>query len=84
MLHTFSTLSLNISFLNLHTFSKPVERLEQIVTYDIEKLLSKSSELSKNLLLQLRQSLMKEWGSGSIGTLPEDSIQKLLTGVGFV
>ena len=53
----------------------PAESLEQIASYDVEKLLSKSSELSKNLLLQLRQSLTKEWGSGSIGTLSEDSIQ---------
>ena len=62
----------------------PAESLEQVATYDVEKLLSKSSELSESLLLQLRQSLTKEWGSGSIGTLPEDSIQKLLMEVGFI
>ena len=47
----------------------------------MEKLLSRSSELSENLLLQLRQSLTKEWVTGSVGTLPKDSIQKLLTEV---
>ena len=60
--------------------SKPMESLEQITTFDVEKL-SKSSTLSENLLLQLRQSLTKEWGTGSVGTLPEDFIQKLLTEV---
>ena len=66
------------------TTSKPAESLEQIAAYDVEKLLSKLSELSESLLLQLRQSLTKEWGSGSVGILPEDSIQKLLTEVGFI
>ena len=61
-----------------------MESLEQIAAYDVEKLLSKSSKLSESLLLQLRQSLTKEWGSGSVGTLPEDSIQKLLMEVGFI
>ena len=58
-----------------------MESLEQIATFDIEKLLSKSITLSENLLLQLRQSLIKEWGTGSVGTLPKDFIQKLLTEV---
>ena len=66
------------------TTSKPAESLEQIAAYDVEQLLSKSSELSESLLLQLRQSLTKEWESGSMGTLPKDSIQKLLMEVGFI
>ena len=58
-----------------------MESLEQIATIDIEKLLSKSTTLSENLLLQLRQSLTKEWGTGSVGILPKDFIQKLVTEV---
>ena len=58
--------------------SKPTESLEQIAAFDIEKLLSKSTTLSENLLLQLQQSLTKEWGTGSVGIRPEDFIQKLL------
>ena len=58
-----------------------MESLEQIATFDIEKLLSKSTTLSENLLLQLQQSLSKEWGTGSVGILPKDFIQKLLTEV---
>ena len=49
-----------------------MESLEQIAVFDIEKLLSKLAILSENLLLQLGQSLTKEWGAGSICTLPKD------------
>ena len=72
------------SFFNLGTITKPAESLEQIAIYDVEKLLTQSSELSENLPLQLRQSLTKEWGSGSVGTFPEDYIQKLLMEVGLI
>ena len=58
-----------------------MESLEQIANFDVEKLLSKSATLSENLLLQLRQCLTKEWGTRSVGTLPKDFIQKLLTEV---
>ena len=58
-----------------------MESLEQIATFDIEKLLTKFATLRENLLLQLQQSLTKEWGTGSVGILPEDFIQKFLTEV---
>ena len=58
--------------------TKPTESFEQITAFDVEKLLSKSSTLSENLLLQLRQSLTKKWGTGSVGALPKDFIWKLL------
>ena len=60
-----------------------MESLKQISAFDVEKLLSKSPILSENLLLQLWQSLTKEWGAGSVSTLPNDFIQKLLTEVWF-
>ena len=58
-----------------------MESLDQIATFDVEKLLSISATLSENLLLQLWQSLTKEWGTGSVGILPEGFVQKLLTEV---
>ena len=61
-----------------------MESLKQITAFDVEKLLSKSAILSENLLLQLRQSLTKEWGAGSVSTFPKDFIQKLLTEVWFI
>ena len=63
--------------------SKPMESLEQITAFDVEKLLSKLAIRSENLLLQLWQSLTKKWGAGSVST-PEDFIQKLLTEVWFI
>ena len=65
----------------LHIVSKPMESLEQIATFDVEKLLSKSATFSENLLLQLWQSLTKEWETGSVGILPKDFVQKCLTEV---
>ena len=70
-----------IFFSNLDLASKPTESLEQIAAFDVEKVLSKSATHSENLLLQVRQSLTKEWGTGSVGTLPKDFFQKLLTEV---
>ena len=61
--------------------SKPMESLKQIAAFDVEKLLSKSAILSENMLLQLQQSLIKEWGAGFVSTLPEDFVQNLLTEV---
>ena len=64
--------------------SKPTESLEQIATFDVKELLSKSAVLSENVFLQLRQSLTKEWGEGFVSTLPEDFVQNLLTEVSFL
>ena len=58
-----------------------MESLKQITAFDVEKLLLKSAILSENLLLQLLQSLTKEWGAGPVSTLPKDFVQKLLTEV---
>ena len=81
----FNTFSLEkIFFFLLDLASKPMESLKQITAFDVEKLLSKLAILSENLLLQLQQSLTKEWGAGSISTLPEDFVQNLLTEVWFL
>ena len=61
-----------------------MKSLKQIGAFVVEKLLSKSAILSENLLLQLWQSFTKEWGAGSISTLPKDFVQKLLTEVWFI
>ena len=80
--HSHSAVIIFISLFFLLGFaSKPMESLEQITAFDVEKLLSKSAILSENLLLQLQQSLTKEWGAGSISTLPKNFMQKLLTEV---
>ena len=50
---------------------------------NVESLLAKMSEISKGIVYNIRQSLLKEWGPESLGVLPEDTIQQLLTGVIF-
>ena len=55
--------------------SKPMESLEQIATFDVEKLLSKSATLSENLLLQPWQSLTKEWGQDLLVFFPKISFR---------
>ena len=60
-----------------------MESLEQIAAFDVEELLSKSAVLSESMLLQLHQSLTRDWGEGFVSTLPEDFVQSLLTEVRF-
>ena len=48
---------------------------------DIDSLLSKTSEIGKGVIYNIHQSLLKEWGLESLGVLPKDTIQQLLTGV---
>ena len=80
---SFNTFSFQC-FFSLDLASKAMESLKQIAAFDVEKLLSKLAILSENLLLQLQQSVTKEWGAGSISTLPKDFIQKLLIEVWFI
>ena len=61
--------------------SQSTESLEQIAAFDMEELLSKSAVLSESMLLQLHQSLTRDWGEGFVSTLPEDFVQSLLTEV---
>ena len=62
---------------------QPADNLSTVAAMDIESLLSKTSEISKGAIYNIHQSLLKEWGPESLGVLPEDTIQQLLTGVLF-
>ena len=57
--------------------------LSKVAAINIESLLSKMSEIKKGTVYNICQSLLKEWGPESLGVLPEDTIQQLLTGVIF-
>ena len=59
------------------------DNLAKVAVIDIDSLLSKTSEISKGVMYNICQSLPKEWGPESLGVLPEDTIQQLLTGVIF-
>ena len=71
----------------LHLFTDAdaqlVDDLPKVAAISIDSLLSKMSEISKGVVYHICQSLLKEWGPESLGVLPEDTIQQLLTGVIF-
>ena len=58
-----------------------MDNLSKVAAYDIDKLLSKASEISTGVIFNIWHSLLKEWGPESLGVLPEDTMQKLLTEV---
>ena len=73
--------------MSLHLFTdadeQPADNLSKVVAMDIESPLSKTSKISKGAIYNICQSLLKEWGPESLGVLPEDTIQQLLTGMLF-
>ena len=60
---------------------KPVEDLTSLAALNIEDVLSETQSMSRGILLNVRHSWLKEWGSDALGFLPEDMMQELLTGV---
>ena len=59
------------------------DNLLKVAAINIDSLPSKTSEISKAVIYNIHQSLLKEWGPESLGVLPEDMIQQLLTGLIF-
>ena len=59
----------------------PVEDLTSLAALDIEDILSKTDSISKGVLFNVHQSVLKEWGPDSLGVLPKDRMQEILTGV---
>ena len=53
----------------------------QVAAIDIDKLLSKAPEISERVLFNVQESLLKDWGPESVGALPKDTMQQLLTEV---
>ena len=49
-----------------------------VAAIDIDSLLTKMTDI---MIYNIQQTLLKEWGSESLGVLPEDTRQKLITGV---
>ena len=70
-------------YLFLLADTQPSESLSQVAAFDISRLLSKAPQISNSVLFNVRESLIKDWGPESIGALPEDTMQQLLTEVGY-
>ena len=58
---------------------KPDDDLTKLVALDIEDIIAKTGDISKDILFNVH--LLKEWGADSLGVLLEDMMQELLTGV---
>ena len=83
LIHNFLTIYLTLQILSLFidTDMKPAEDLTSLATLDIVDILTKTQSVSRCVLFNVCQSLLKEWEADLLGVLPEDMIQELLTGV---
>ena len=75
----------HITLIVFHLFigadEQPADNFMKVAALGINTLFSKTSAISKGILYNVQQTLLKEWGSESLCILPEDTIQELLTGV---
>ena len=74
-------ISSNVFHLFTDADKQPAKSLAKVAAIDIESLLTKTSDTIKGVIYNSWQSLLKEWGPESLGILPEDTMQQLLTGV---
>ena len=72
--------TLNVLPLYTDVAKQPDNNLTKVVALDTNNLLTKMPDMSKGVLFNVSQALLKEWGPGSLGVLLEDTMQKLLTG----
>ena len=63
--------------------TQPSESLSQVTAFDISRLLSKAPQISESVLFNICMSLIMDWGPESVGALPDDTMQQLLTEVGY-
>ena len=73
----------NVSYILSDADKKPAANLTKLAALDMDNLFAKTPGISKGVLFYVWQSLLKEWGPDSLGVLPEDIMQELLTGVTF-
>ena len=73
----------NILYVFPDADKKPADNLTNLAAIDVDDLLSKTRGISKGVIFNVWQSLLKEWGPDSLGVLPEDTMQELLTGLTF-
>ena len=62
---------------------EPADNLMKLAVIDVDDLLSKTGGIRKGVIFNVHQSLLKEWGTDSLGVLHEDTMQELVTGVIF-
>ena len=73
----------NVSHLLIKPDKQPADSLTKVAALDIDNLLIKMPGISKGILFNVQQALLKEWGTVSLGILLEDTMQEQLTWVTF-
>ena len=73
----------NVSHLLTDADKQPADSFTKVAALNIDSVLVKMPGISKGILLNVWQALLKEWGLESLGVLPEHTMQELLTGVIF-
>ena len=68
---------MNIFPLCLDADKQLADSLSRIAAFNVEFLL-KFSDISSSVIYNICQLLLKEWGSESLSTLPEDHVQELM------
>ena len=66
-----SSLMSHPSYLLSDANKKPADNLTKPTTLDMDNLFAKTKGISKSVLFNVQQSLLKEWGPDSLGVLPE-------------
>ena len=79
-----SFLQLSTLHLFIDVTKEPTESLVNVAAFDVDRLFSKASSINEGVLFNVQQSLLKAWGPESLGTLPEDTMQQLLTEVNIL
>ena len=62
---------------------KPADNLTKLAALDMDALFSRTKGISKGVLFNIRQSLLKDWGPDSLGVLLEDIMHEQLIVVTF-
>ena len=76
-----TSIVLSTSYVLLDADNKPTDNLTKLAAIHVDGLSSQTRGISKGVIFNVWQSLLKEWGPDSLGVLPEDTMQELLTGV---
>ena len=64
-----TSIILNTSYMFSDADKKPADNLTKLTAMDMDDLPSKTRGISKGVLFNVQQSLLKEWGPDSLGVL---------------
>ena len=72
-------ITFNVIHLLIDADRQPANNLSKVAVIDINSLLTKMSDISKGIIYNIQQTLLKEWGPEFLCVLLEDIMQELLS-----